>query len=117
MLYAVRIGMCPDDWQRAIPQIRELIDALNVGNTTKGLPPQTHNQFLTDIMRIILKRQHQWLAERDINAVVSPDESTELKFIYYFDSRQHADAFRHAFHRRCAGQGAQPVSECLLPTA
>lgn len=117
MLYAVRIGICRQDWQRAIPAIRELIDALNAANTTKGLPPQSLNQLLTDIMRIVLKRQHQWLAERGIGAVVSPDESMELKFIYYFDSRQDADAFRHAFQRQCTRNEAQPGSECLLPTA
>jgi hypothetical protein len=101
MLYAVRIELSAEDWDQAVQDTGELL-APYTDHSLDHVPTAKLYDLLKNIMRIALRRQHGWLEDHGITAVISPDESGELKFVFYFDNKDDAANFRREFAREGA---------------
>jgi hypothetical protein len=95
MLYAVKLTLPPTEWEQAVLESREELAPYR--DAVDSLPAAK----LADLLRITMKRglaqHHRWLSEHQISAVISPDEGGERTFVFYFDNRKDALAFKQAF--------------------
>ncbi len=95
MLYAVRLTLSADEWEQAVQEVRD--ELVPYKNRIESLPAMKLAELLQLTIRRAVARHHQWLAEHQISVVISPDESGEGTFIFYFDSKKEATAFKRAF--------------------
>ena len=95
MLYAVRITLSPAEWDRALQASSASIAPYR--NAVDDLSIEVMSDLLRSIMKRALARHHQWLSERQISAVISPDESGERSYVFYFDNEKDATLFKQEF--------------------
>jgi hypothetical protein len=96
MLYAVRVELSAEEWERAVEECRPTLEPYQ--NHVEDLPAaKLHETYLT-VMRRALRRHHDWLAKREITAVISPDRMTDgCMFVFYFDNKREATRFKREF--------------------
>jgi hypothetical protein len=96
MLYAVRVELSAEEWERAVEECRQVLAPYQ--DNIEHLPAaKLHETYLT-VMRRALRRHHEWLAKHDINTVISPDALTDgCIFVFYFDNKREATSFKRKF--------------------
>jgi hypothetical protein len=95
MLYAVKLTLTPAQWERAVQESRDELAPYR--DALETLPADKLADLLRITMKRGLERHHHWLSGHQISAVISPDETGERTFIFYFDNRKDALAFKKAF--------------------
>ena len=101
MLYAVRIELSAEDWDQAVQDTLELL-APYMNHSLEHVPTAKLYELFKNIMKVALRRHHAWLEKHGITSVITPDETGELRFIFYFDNKRDAASFRREFAKEDA---------------
>jgi hypothetical protein len=96
MLYAVRVELSAEEWERAVVECGQALTPYQ--DNIEQLPiAKLHEAYLT-VMRRALRRHHEWLAKQDVTVVISPDAITDgCTFVFYFDNKREAASFKQEF--------------------
>jgi len=101
MLYAVRVELSAEEWERAVEECRPVLAPYQ--NHVEHLPVAKLHEVHLTVMRQALQRHHEWLAQQGITTVISPDRLTNGSiFIFYFDNKREAARFKREFVDRPA---------------
>ena len=96
MLYAVRVELSAEEWDRAIEECRPVLAPYQ--NHVEDLPTAKLQEMHLTVMRRALRRHHEWLAKQGITTVISPNSLTNGSiFIFYFDNKREAARFKRQF--------------------
>ena|SRR5215469_15493259 len=95
-MYAVRVEPTEEDWRRAGVTLDGLLRELAKKDIDNMSGAKLYD-VLTRMMKAALQRHHQWLSERQIKAVVAPDEPRPGLFLFYFERDEDARAFEREF--------------------
>lgn len=94
MLYAVQITVSVEEWDDAIAKSSGAMgDVSNVDHQPIG---RIYDMYRI-VMKAALRRHHDWLAARGITTVITPHDSAERTFIFYFDDKKEACCFKRRF--------------------
>jgi hypothetical protein len=101
MLYAVRVELSAEEWERAVQECRQALTPYQ--DDIEQLPAAKLHEVYITVMRRALRRHHEWLATQDITAVITPDALTDgCIFVFYFDNKREAARFKWEFVDRPA---------------
>jgi hypothetical protein len=102
MLYAVRVKLSAEQWERAVEECRQALPHYQ-DDIIEQLPSAKLHEIYLTVMRQALRRHHEWLAKRDFIAVISRDGFTDgCTFVFYFDNKREAASFKWEFVDRPA---------------
>ena len=94
-MFRVRITVSEARWGRVIGRLAPLLEPYS--DRVETLSSDELEDLLYKVMRAALAHQHMWLAACGIGAVISPDETSERRFIFSFSSAAHARRFAQRF--------------------
>jgi hypothetical protein len=96
MLYAVRVELSAEEWERAVEKCRQVLAPHQ--NHVEDLPAAKLHEVHLTVMRQALQPHHEWLAKQGITTVISPDRLTNGSiFVFYFDNEREATLFKRQF--------------------
>jgi hypothetical protein len=93
-VYGVRIVISEAEWEKAVSDSAHLFRM--VENLEKQKQPTLVGIYQSFIERV-LHEHYGWLREGGVTTVVSPCESNERSFIFYFQNWRDAERFRNQF--------------------
>jgi len=96
MLYAVRVELSAEEWERAVEECRHVLAPYQ--NHVEDLPAAKLHEVHLIVMRQALQPHYEWLAKQGITTVISPDRLTNGSiFVFYFDNKREATLFKRQF--------------------